>query len=83
ELELVRRQIATEIDAAITTVQSHYEGMQLAEESARSMSENARLMQRAYALGEGDLQSLLLTQRQAANSRQTALSARAAAIKSY
>ncbi|WP_457825776.1 TolC family protein, partial [Staphylococcus aureus] len=41
ELELVRRQIATEIDAAITTAQSHYEGMQLAEESARSMSENA------------------------------------------
>ncbi|MCP3656833.1 TolC family protein [Herbaspirillum huttiense] len=83
ELEAIRRQIGAEIDSSIITVQSNYDGMLLAEESANSMRENARLMQRAYLLGEGDLQGLLLTQRQAATAQQGALGAKTSAIRSY
>ncbi|OFZ96133.1 MAG: hypothetical protein A2Z44_04195 [Betaproteobacteria bacterium RBG_19FT_COMBO_58_11] len=51
------------------------------EASALAMHDKARLMQRAYALGEADLQALLLARRQA--TAQSALAARAGAAKSY
>ena len=42
-----------------------------------------KLMQRAYSLGESDLQALLSARRQATTAAQSALAARIAAIKAY
>ena len=47
------------------------------------MQENARLMQRAYALGEAELQALLLARRQATTALSNTLQAQAAALKGY
>jgi hypothetical protein len=43
--------------------------------------ENARLGQRGYALGEGDLQSLLLLRRQSVDAVGASLSSRIEALK--
>ena len=45
------------------------------------MQESARLMQRAYTLGEAELQALLLVRLQATAAAQSALAAKAAALK--
>lgn len=45
------------------------------------MQESTQLMQRAYWLGEADLQALLTARRQAAMAAHSALAARAAALR--
>ncbi len=62
---------------------SAIESLQIAEAGAVAMQDNARLMQRAYSLGEAELQALLTAQRQATAAAQNALAARNAALKSY
>lgn len=47
------------------------------------MLENARLTQRAYTLGEGVLQTLLLARRQAAAAANSALQAQLVALKAW
>jgi outer membrane protein TolC len=47
------------------------------------MQENAALMQRAYALGEADLQAMLLARRQATAAMNNALQAQVAALRAY
>ena len=47
------------------------------------MQENAALMQRAYALGEAELQALLLARRQATMAINNALQAQLTALKAY
>ena len=82
-LALKKRELETEIAAALVTARGAYEGLQIANEGARAMQENARLVQRAYTLGEGDLQSLLLARRQATSAASNALQAQASALKAY
>ena len=53
----------------------------LAERGAEAARENARLTQRAYALGEADLQSLLLIRRQSLDAYRAAVEARADALR--
>lgn len=53
----------------------------LAEQGAETARENARLTQRAYTLGEADLQSLLLIQRQALDAARAAVESRADALR--
>jgi outer membrane protein TolC len=55
----------------------------LAEESAAKTRDNADLSQRAYALGEVDLQALLLSRRQSSLAAESALQARVTAIRAY
>ena len=52
-------------------------------ESLEGMQENARLTQRAYTLGEGDLQTLLLARRQAGAAANSALQAQLIALKAW
>ena len=52
EVELKRRQLETEIASAIVTAYGAYDSLQIANEGAAAMQENAALMQRAYALGK-------------------------------
>lgn len=83
EVELKKRGLEAEIGAAIASAQGAYEGWQAGEEGAVAMKDNQRLMQRAYSLGEADLQSLLAARRQAATAAQGALTAKAAAARAY
>ena len=83
EVELKKRQLDAEIAGAIATTQGAYESSQIAEAGASAMQNNGKLMQRAYSLGEADLQALLLVRRQATTAAQSALAAKTAAIRSY
>ena len=82
-VDLKKRELETEIAGALVTARGAYESLQIANEGARAMQENARLVQRAYTLGEGDLQSLLLARRQATAAVNSALQAQAGALKAY
>ena len=83
EVEIKKRQLEAEIASAVATAQGTYASLQIANEGAAAMQENARLMQRAYTLGEAELQGLLLARRQATAAMNNALQAQAAALKSY
>lgn len=83
ELELKRRQLETEIAGELATARGAYESMQIATEGAKGMQENANLTQRAYSLGEGDLQTLLLARRQASAAANSALQAQLVALKAW
>ena len=82
-VELTKRRLETEIAGAVATAQGTYDSLQIANEGAAAMQENANLMQRAYALGEADLQALLLARRQATAAVNNALQAQIAALKAY
>ena len=75
------------IDVAIAEVYadavSSFASWQLAAESATKTADNARLTQRAYALGEADLQTLLLARQQSATSAQAELAERIAALRAH
>ena len=83
QTELTKRQLEAAIAGAVATTEGAYTSMQLAETGASAMQDNTRLMQRAYALGEADLQALLLARRQATSAAQNALTARIEALKNY
>ena len=82
-VEITQRELETEIATDVVTARGLYESLQMANEGARAMQENAKLVQRAYALGEGDLQSLLLARRQATASENSALQAQVGALKAF
>ena len=82
-LVLKRRLLETGIAGELATARGAYESMQIAVEGAAGMQENARLIQRAYALGEGDLQLLLLARRQATAASNMALQAQLTALKAF
>lgn len=65
------------------TAQGAYKCLQIVNASAAATRENARLMQRAYLLGEAKLQALLLARRQATAATNNALQAQATALKGY
>jgi len=79
----MQRELETDIATAFVMARGMYESHQMANEGALAMQENAKLVQRAYALGEGDLQSLLLARRQATAAENSALQAQVSALKAY
>ena len=83
EVEQKKRQLDAEIAGAVATAEGTFRGVQIAEAGSKAMQENARLTQRAYSLGEADLQALLIARRQAALAAHSALAARVAALKSH
>lgn len=83
EVELRKRQLEAEIVSAITIARGAYDSLQIASEGAAAMQQNASLMQRAYALGEAELQALLLARRQATAAMSSALQAQVTALKAY
>jgi len=82
-VDLKKRELETEIASALVTARGTYESLQIANEGALAMQENAKLVQRAYSLGEGDLQSLLLARRQVTAAMNSALLAQTNALKAY
>ena len=83
EVEQKRRLLEVEVAASVAAVEGAFEGVKLAEDGSVAMQESAQLAQKAYSLGESDLQSLLTARRQAAMAAQAALVARVAALKAY
>lgn len=83
QVELTKRQLEAAIASAVARAEGAYASLQLAETGASAMQDNTRLVQRAYALGEADLQALLSARRQATAATQNALTARVEALKSY
>ena len=83
EVELKKRQLEADIASAVATAQGAYDSLLIANEGAAAMQENASLMQRAYALGEAELQALLLARRQATAAKNNALQAQVTALKAY
>jgi len=82
-VDLKKRELETEIASALVTARGTYESLQIANEGALAMQENAKLVQRAYSLGEGDLQTLLLARRQVTAAMNSALLAQTNALKAY
>lgn len=80
-LEQLRREVDLQARETWADAQGSRERWRLGRESARLAAENARLVQRAYALGEADLQSMLLSRRQAAQVDMAALEAQAEALR--
>jgi outer membrane protein TolC len=78
-----QRLIEMEVAEAYADATGNYERWRLAEESAAKTRESANLTQRAYSLGEVDLQTLLLSRRQAVEALDSALDARVSALTSY
>jgi outer membrane protein TolC len=83
EVELKQRELETAIAGAVATARGAYDSLQITNEGAAAMQENAALMQRAYALGEAELQDLLLARRQATAAMNNALQAQATALQAY
>ncbi len=83
EVEFRQRQLETEIAGAVATAQGAYDSLQIANEGTVAMQQNAALMQRAYTLGEAELQALLLARRQANAAMNSALQAQVTALKAY
>lgn len=82
-VDLKRREFETETAAALVTARGSYESQKMVGEGALAMQENAKLVQRACRLGEGDLQTLLLARRQVIAAANNALQAKAGSLKAY
>ena len=83
EVALKRRALDGAIAVSLASAQGAHESWQVAEAGAADMRDNARLLQRAYTLGEADLPTLLAARRQATTAQQNALAARVAAARAY
>lgn len=81
ELDMRRREIEAEVNAQVSLAQGNYQTWRAAEQAAQAASESARLMQRAQALGEADLQTVLQARRLALAAAVTASQARFAALR--
>lgn len=60
-----------------------FEQWQLAQQTASLMTENAKLTQKAYVLGEGDIERLLLAQRQALTAAEDEAKSKVTALRTY
>ena len=80
-LDRARQGIEIEIAETHADAVGGLERWRIAESGAAAARESARLTQRAYTLGEGDLQSLLLVRRQSLDALRAAGEARADALR--
>ena len=82
-LELVERQLAGTARSRYALALGNYERWKLTRSAAETLQDNARLAQRAYTLGEQDLQALLLARRQALEAAEAQANAQVDALRSY
>lgn len=83
EVELKQRELESQIANEITIAKGAFASLHMANEGASFMQDNATLMQRAYTLGEADLQAMLLARRQATAATNSALQAQVSALRAY
>lgn len=82
-LKLAEREVNVDAQTMFTAAVGHYRRWQLAHSSTDTLNENVHLAQRAYALGEQDLQALLLARRQALSAAEAEVGARVDALRAY
>ena len=80
-LDRERREIESEVAGSYADAVGSTQRWRLAEQGAAAARDSARLTQRAYTLGEVDLQSLLLVRRQSLDASRAAVEARADALR--
>ncbi|MFT0546284.1 TolC family protein [Allopusillimonas ginsengisoli] len=76
-----RRDLQSGVAETYANATGNFARWQLAKQAAAATAESARLIQRAYSLGEADMQSLLLVRRQFLDASRAALEARAEALR--
>jgi cobalt-zinc-cadmium efflux system outer membrane protein len=82
-LTLVEREQRAAVQTSYRTAQGYFERWQLAQQAAITMADNARLTQKAYGLGEGDIQLLLLARRQALAAAEDEVTTKISALRAY
>ncbi|MEO7323570.1 MAG: TolC family protein [Dokdonella sp.] len=80
-LARMRQRVEAEAIELYSDAVGGHERWQLSTKTALRTSENVRLTQRAYSLGEVDLQTLLITQRQSLDTARIALQAQVDALR--
>lgn len=75
------RDLDVQVATLVSDATSSFAGWQSTEQSANVARETARLTQRAFSLGEADLQSLILVRRQSVDATNAAVAARADALR--
>lgn len=75
------RELESEIAESLTDARGSLERWKFAEQARTATQENAQLTQRAYTLGEADLQGVLLARRQLVDAALGATQARVDALK--
>jgi len=80
-LEQVRRDLESEVAVTLAEVRGSAERWRFAEEAAGAAAQNAQLSQRAFSLGEADLQAVLLARRQAVDAALASTQARVDALR--
>lgn len=81
--EILHRSLRAETENRYHQTNSEFQRWQLARQMADNLGENARLLQKAYRLGEQDLQGLLLGQQQHARAALAEVESRVAALRSH
>ncbi|MHB1202289.1 MAG: TolC family protein [Acidithiobacillus sp.] len=76
-----RQMLVAQVASQMQAVEGNHAAFLAAQRAAAAMTGQAQMMQRAYALGEVDLQRLLLARRQARMAAVAALEARLAALQ--
>lgn len=83
EAARTKRELEADIASSVASAAGAYESWKIAGSAVLAAQENANLMQRAYALGEADLQALLLARRQATGAAQSVLATTVVALRAY
>ncbi len=81
--EILQRSLRAEAENRYHQTNSEFHRWQLAKQMADNLGENARLLQKAYRLGEQDLQGLLLGQQQHARAALAEVESRVEALRSH
>jgi len=76
-----RQMLEAQVAGQMAALEGNHAAFLAAQRAAAAMAGQAQMMQRAYALGEADLQRLLLARRQAGVAAVAALEARLAALQ--
>ena len=83
EKEILQRSLRAETENRYHQLHSEFQRWQLAKQMAGNLGENARLLQKAYRLGEQDLQGLLLGQQQHTRAALAEVESRVDALRSH
>lgn len=81
--EILQRLLRAETENLYRKTNSEFQRWKLAKQMADNLGENARLLQKAYRLGEQDLQGLLLGQQQHARAVLAEVESRTEALRSH
>lgn len=81
--EILQRSLRAEAENRYHQTRSEFQRWQLAKQISGNLGENARLLQKAYRLGEQDLQGLLLGQQQHTRAALAEVESRVDALRSH